>query len=142
MLCFCHSCSAVNRINPSDAQEKAPICGKCQTEFNMHDLVQEITTEGFDKILRNSKDPILVDFWAEWCGPCQQYGPTFQMVSKEFGDRVQFLKVNTEKEQDLSARLGIRGIPATVLIKDSKVVDSVSGALNYDQLRQWVSSRI
>lgn len=142
MLAYCHSCSALNRVDPKEALNKKPSCGKCSSEIVLHDLVQDVPTTAFDKILRNAKTPIIVDFWASWCGPCQQYGPTFQMVSKEFGSQVQFLKVNTETETELAARLGIRGIPATVLIKDSKVVDSVSGALNYDQLRQWLSSKL
>ena len=142
MLCYCHSCSALNRVPFEKVKEKTPLCGKCQGQIQLHDFVQEVPTEAFDKILRNSNDYILVDFWASWCGPCQQYGPTFQMVSKEFGDRVQFLKVNTETEVELASRLGIRGIPNTILIKDSKIVDSISGALNYDQLRQWLSSKI
>jgi len=142
MLCYCHSCSALNRVPLNKIKENKPVCGKCSKDIELQDFVQDVPTAAFDKILRNSKLPILVDFWASWCGPCQQYGPTFQMVSREFSDRVQFLKVNTESEQELAGRLGIRGIPNTVLIKDSKIIDSFSGALSYDQLRQWISSNL
>lgn len=137
ILGSCPSCHALNKIEATDVK-KQPICGKCKTPLAFHDLVQDVTTEEFDKIVRNSSIPIIVDFWASWCGPCKQYGPTFQMVSNEYGGHVQFLKVNTEKNQDLAARLGVRGIPATMMIKDGKITGNIAGAMNYDQLRSWV----
>ena len=142
MLGYCKSCGAVNRLDGNTALSKKPVCGKCQNEIDLHDLVQEVDEQGFHKIIRNSKIPVVVDFWASWCGPCKMYGPTFQAVSKEYPNKVQFLKINTEQDQQLSAQLGIRGIPATILFEDGKIKDSISGALNYDQLRQWIDSKI
>jgi thioredoxin 2 len=142
MLGYCKSCGAVNRFDGTTALSKKPVCGKCQSEIELHDLVQDLDTNGLQKILRNSKIPVIVDFWAEWCGPCKMYGPVFQAVSKEFANKVQFIKINTEREQQIAAELGIRGIPASVLFVDGKVKDSISGALNYDQLGQWLRSKI
>ncbi len=141
MLGVCKSCGAVNRMDANTALQKKPVCGKCQKEIELHDLTQEVTSEAFNKVLRNSKIPIVVDFWASWCGPCKVYGPTFQEVSKEYPNKVQFLKVNTEQEQQLSASFGIRGIPATIIFVNGKKKDSISGALNHDQLKQWINAK-
>lgn len=138
ILATCHHCHALNKVEARDIKSKTPICGKCSKDLEFHDLVQDVSTTEFDKIVRNSDLPIIVDFWASWCGPCRVYGPTFQMVSNEYGGKVQFLKVNTEKEQELAARLGIQGIPATLVIKNGKVTSRMAGAMNYDQLRQFV----
>lgn len=137
MLGSCHKCHALNNIDAKQIDKK-PVCGKCKEQLSFHDLVQDVKTSDFDKIIRNSKIPVIVDFWASWCGPCKMYGPNFQMVSKEYGDQVQFLKVNTEENQDLAARLKIQGIPATLMIKEGQITARVAGALSYDQLRSWV----
>lgn len=142
MLGICKACGAVNRIDANTALEKKPICGKCKVEVQLHDLTQEVDTEGFYKVLRNAKGPVVVDFWASWCGPCKVYGPVFQATSREYPNKVQFLKINTEEEQQFAANFGIRGIPATLIFENGKVKDSISGALNSDQLKQWINKSL
>jgi thioredoxin len=98
-----------------------------------------ITPEGKPVSLSSFKGKyVLIDFWASWCGPCQMYGPEFQRASQENQTAV-FLKVNTETEQMLAAKYGIRGIPCTILFHNGKEVRRQSGAMNASQVRQFIS---
>ncbi|MCM2349741.1 MAG: thioredoxin domain-containing protein [Bacteriovoracaceae bacterium] len=123
----CKNCHSVNRIQIARAGEA--VCGKCQAKIPFHGLVSDVTEADFRKLLKVSDKPLIVDFWASWCGPCQMYGPEFQKASME-NDKAVFLKVNTETETALSGSLGIRGIPCTIIFKDGKEVKRQSGAMN------------
>lgn len=135
---ICPHCHGLNKLSSEKALQNAAICGKCGKELNLHGLVSDVNTQDFERILAKSDVPVVVDFWASWCGPCKMYGPEFEKASKENGNAV-FLKVNTETEQMLSARFGIRGIPCTILFKDGKEVKRQSGAMNSTQVRQFLS---
>lgn len=134
----CPHCQSLNKVNSENAVKKKPVCGKCGQELPMHGLVSEVTTQDFERILSKSEKPVVVDFWASWCGPCQMYGPEFQRASQENQTAV-FLKVNTETEQMLAAKYGIRGIPCTILFHNGKEVRRQSGAMNASQVRQFIS---
>lgn len=123
----CKKCHAVNRIATEKAQKA--ICGKCGSPIQFHGLVSDVSGADFQKILRASDMPVIVDFWASWCGPCQMYGPEFEKASKE-NPKAVFLKVNTETEAQLSGQLGIRGIPCTIIFKDGKEIKRQAGALD------------
>ena len=97
-----------------------------------------MNTQNFRKILEMSEGAVIVDFWASWCGPCRSYGPEYQRASIENTDTV-FVKINTEIEQQLSAELGIRGIPCTILFKNGKETKRQSGAMSSEQVRQFLN---
>ncbi len=82
--------------------------------------------------------PVIVDFWAVWCGPCQMFAPTFESVAKKFPLKANFLKVNTEEVPQIAAQFGIRSIPTIVAIKDTSEIDRVMGALPEMQFSMWV----
>ncbi len=132
MKIVCPSCKSVNNVPQKESYVKAN-CGKCK-----HSLLDtkpvELTNDSFDEIIVNSEIPVIVDFWAPWCGPCKMMGPNFEKSAKNFPLKVLFAKVNTENEQNLGARFGIRSIPTILVFKNSREVHRVSGALDENSI--------
>lgn len=135
----CNKCKSLNKLSIDKAMANQAVCGKCGNNLVLHGLVSEVNTEDFRRILKASDLPVVVDFWASWCGPCKSYGPEYEKASKENHNAV-FLKINTESEQQLSAELGIRGIPCTIIFKNGKEVGRQAGAMNTAQVKQFVNS--
>jgi len=134
----CPHCSAVNRI-PAARLGDHPKCGKCkQPLFTGHPV--ELTDQNFDKFIANSDLPVIVDFWAEWCGPCKMMAPAFAEASAQLEPNVILAKLNTEVAQQTAAQFGIRSIPSIIKFKDGKEVARQAGALNAQQIIQWAQT--
>lgn len=133
----CSSCLALNKVSIPALKEKKPVCGKCGSSLKLHGLVAEVSTKNFEKIIRTSTLPVVVDFWASWCGPCRSYAPEYERASLANPGTV-FLKVNTETEQQVSAAFNIRGIPCTILFKDGQEIRRQSGAMSAEQVRAFI----
>lgn len=101
-----------------------------------------VTDATFDAEVRNSDLPVVIDFWAEWCGPCRQIGPALEELSTEFEGRVKIAKVNVDENPQVTAAMGIRGIPALFLVKDGKIVANKVGAAPKAALQSWIQSAI
>ena len=101
-----------------------------------------VTDATFDTEVRNSDIPVVVDFWAEWCGPCKQIGPALEELSDHYAGRVKIVKVNVDENPSIPAEMGIRGIPALFLFKDGAVVSNKVGAAPKAALQNWIDGAL
>ena len=131
----CPHCRAVNRV-PSERLAAAPNCGKChQPLFEGKPL--ELNEADFQQHLTNNDIPMLVDFWAPWCGPCKMMAPHFAQAASQLEPQARLVKVNTDEEQAFGARYGIRSIPTLMLFRGGKEVARQAGAMNSAGIVQW-----
>ena len=136
----CPQCDAPNRV-PGGRLGQEPRCGKChQPLFSAQPV--DLTAGRFDKHIAKSDIPVLVDFWAPWCGPCKMMAPAFQQAAVELEPDVRLAKVDTEAEQTLGARYGIRSIPTLALFRQGREVARQAGAMSASQIVQWVRSQL
>ena len=135
-IVVCPKCQSPNRI-PQARLGDGPKCGKCkQVLFSGRPI--ELGDQSFDKHMSRSDLPLVVDFWAPWCGPCKMMAPFFEAAAAEMEPAVRFAKVNTDENPMLSQRYGISSIPTTAVFKGGREVARQPGAMNLPQLMQWL----
>ena len=135
-MVVCPHCAGVNRV-PGGRLGAGPKCGRCKGEL-FTGAALEVDGAGFRTQLGRSGIPLLVDFWAPWCGPCRMMAPAFAAAARRLEPRVRLLKVNTEAQQDLAAEFGIRSIPTMILFAGGRERARVSGALDERGIVGWV----
>jgi thioredoxin 2 len=132
----CPHCHATNRV-PTDKPAQAAKCGQChKTLFDGHPAA--VTAKGFDAHIQKNDIPVLVDFWADWCGPCKMMAPVFERVAAEMEPAIRFLKLDTEAAPDVAARYNIRSIPMLILFRKGVIVAQQAGAMDANTLRAWL----
>lgn len=136
----CPHCLQTNKI-PSDRELTKANCGKCKGSLlDTHPVKAD--TAAFEKHLNSNDILVVVDFFAEWCGPCKMLAPVYEKVAAQFPLKARFLKMDSDNAPDLSARYGIRGVPTIILYKNGAEVDRVSGALGEHDLKRFVENRL
>ncbi len=103
-------------------------------------MTKAVTDASFEQDVLKADKPVLVDFWAEWCGPCRQIAPFLEDLSNELGDRIEVRKLNVDENPQIPGRYGVRGIPTLMVFKDGQVAATKIGAMPKSQLFQWVES--
>jgi thioredoxin 2 len=130
----CPHCNAVNRV-PPDRPAAEAVCGACKSQLFPGEPVA-LTAANFDKHVERSDMPVIVDFWAPWCGPCRAMAPIFARAAKELQPRARFAKVNVDDEPAIAGRYGIRGIPTLIVFDHGKVAKQHAGLVDMEFLRR------
>ena len=134
----CPSCLAINRI-PQEKLSANPNCGKCKKSLFMGQPVN-LNDSNFERFIAKTDIPIVVDFWADWCGPCKTMAPFFTQATNELEHNYRFVKLNTELAQQTAAKYQIRSIPTLIIFKNGKIVAQQAGAMQKNLLIQWIQS--
>ena len=140
LLLACPSCSALNRV-PAERLAESPTCGKCHAALFQGKPVA-VDDASFERVVLRSGLPVVVDFWAAWCGPCRAFAPVYEEAARRLEPQVRLAKLDTEAAPATASRYAIRSIPTLALFRDGRESARQSGALPLEQFMRWISGAI
>ena len=138
MIVRCNNCGTKNRIAKSRLKER-PVCGRCKSPLSIgtiYDRPVDITDKTFDSEVLSFPDPVLVDAWAPWCGPCRIVGPALEQLAKEYAGRVKIAKLNVDENPQVTSRYSIRSIPTMMIFNNGEKVNTLVGALPKEDIKR------
>lgn len=133
----CHACGGINRVSPARL-DQGPRCGRCKEALDLEAHPADVDDDTLDRVVRSSPVPVLVDFWAPWCGPCRQVAPHIEALARAYAGRLVVLKVNTDQHQRTAQALRVRGIPTLAVWRDGELQRSQAGAVMGPALEAFV----
>ena len=139
----CRNCGTTNRVALEKLQPgKAPVCGRCKAPLDAGSGPIEVTDRTFGERVEKSSTPVLVDFWAPWCGPCRMVSPVVEKLATEFAGRLRVVKMNVDENPQTAGRFDIRSIPALVLFRGGREASRTVGAQSQADLRRWIDGAL
>ncbi len=138
----CAACGRINRVRLNAGEDKAPRCGQCKVPLDTSGKPQDVDAAAFQRAVKHSPVPVLVDVWAPWCGPCRMVAPVVKEVGTERAGRLLVLKLNSDDNRQLSSSLRILGIPTMLLFEGGKEKARQSGAMPKAGLDAWLNAQL